>query len=93
MNHSAVLDEINQIFLANLPTLRSGRYKGEYKVDDSPVTEADVWLENLIGSHLGKRMPGLRVIGEESSISNGKPTTVIWPSLIRSTARRIFALA
>ena len=66
MNYAALLDEINQLILANLPTLQASRYKVTYKSDGSPVTEADVWLEQLIGSHLEKRMPGLRLIGEES---------------------------
>ena len=66
MNCSALFDEINQLILENLPTLQVSRYKVTYKSDGSPVTEADVWLEQLIGSHLEKRLPGLRLIGEES---------------------------
>lgn len=66
MNCSVLFNEINQLILENLPALQASRYKVKYKADGSPVTEADVWLEKLIGSHLGKRLPGLRLIGEES---------------------------
>lgn len=66
MNCSALFDEINQLILENLPTLQASRYKVTYKADGSPVTEADVWLEQLLGSYLQKRLPGLQLIGEES---------------------------
>ena len=66
MNCSALFDEINQLIFENLPILQASRYKVKYKADGSPVTEADVWLEKLIGLHLEKRLPGLRLIGEES---------------------------
>jgi myo-inositol-1(or 4)-monophosphatase len=66
MNCSALFDEINDLIVQNLPTIQASRYKVKYKADGSPVTEADVWVEQLIGSHLKQRLPGLRLIGEES---------------------------
>ncbi len=50
-----------------LPTLIDQRYAITYKPDGSPVTDADLLVEREVGALLAERLPGIAVIGEESS--------------------------
>lgn len=49
-----------------LPRVLSMRYDIVWKQDGSPVTSADVWIENEIREVLLSRLPGLAFIAEES---------------------------
>lgn len=66
MNYSPIFDEIGMLVIESLPALELSRYDIEYKADGSPVTKADVLLEKLIRTHLEKKLPDLRFVGEES---------------------------
>jgi myo-inositol-1(or 4)-monophosphatase len=66
MNTLQLLDEVIELVNKNLPTILAQRYDITYKPDNSPVTAADVSMENLIHSFLKERMPALTFIGEET---------------------------
>ena len=66
INISALLDEVRQLVAVSLPALQAKRYDIRYKTDGSPVTSADVLMENLIRSFLEERLSGLQFVGEES---------------------------
>lgn len=50
----------------SLPDLLARRYDISWKTDGSPVTQADLLLEQRLTAWLGERLPGLCLIGEES---------------------------
>lgn len=49
-----------------LPQVLENRYDITYKSDGSPVTSADVLLENILRNYLISEIPNLTFIGEES---------------------------
>jgi myo-inositol-1(or 4)-monophosphatase len=61
-----VLMTIRESVLASLPRLQQLRYEITWKPDGSPVTAADVFLEQQISTILQKEIPGIVFIGEES---------------------------
>lgn len=58
-----------------LPLWKSG-LQVDRKADESPVTEADRRGEALILEELGKRFPGVHVVGEEDCSEFGTPEAV-----------------
>lgn len=60
------LDEAKNLIIQTLPEVQAGRYRITYKEDDSPVTEADKLLENILRRFLEQKFPGLQFVGEES---------------------------
>lgn len=67
----SLLREVISIVYAELPQLLVRRFDVRWKPDGSPVTAADVYLEERISSFLCARIDGLEVIGEESWTYNG----------------------
>jgi myo-inositol-1(or 4)-monophosphatase len=61
-----LLREVQDVVRAALPELLARRYDISWKADGSPVTQADLWLEQRLADLLGARLPGLTLIGEES---------------------------
>lgn len=61
-----VLVEASALVLASLPEIQRLRYSIQYKPDNSPVTEADKFIEAKVSEFLKKRIPGLTFVGEES---------------------------
>jgi myo-inositol-1(or 4)-monophosphatase len=61
-----VLREVRDLVLGSLPQLNAMRYDIAWKPDGSPVTKADIFLENEIAGLLQRKIPGIRFIGEES---------------------------
>jgi myo-inositol-1(or 4)-monophosphatase len=61
-----LLREVRGVIEQVLPTVLARRYDISWKADGSPVTEADIFLENCLADWLGERLPGLNLIGEES---------------------------
>ena len=61
-----LLTEARDLVTGALPQVQAMRYDITWKPDGSPVTAADVFLETEIGALLAARIPGLRLIGEES---------------------------
>lgn len=49
-----------------MPRVQEMRYDIVWKVDGSPVTAADIFLEREVGALLQRAIPGLRLVGEES---------------------------
>lgn len=61
-----LLGEVRVFITEMLPHLLEHRYDIRWKADGSPVTEADLFLEQRLADWLGERLPGLTLIGEES---------------------------
>lgn len=61
-----LLQGVRALVRDSLPALLERRFDLRWKPDGSPVTEADILLENRLAAWLGERLPGLRLIGEES---------------------------
>ena len=66
-----LLGEVRSLVAESLPTLLERRYDIVWKPDGSPVTEADIYLENRLTDWLGERLPGLCLVGEESYCETG----------------------
>ncbi|MEW9853598.1 inositol monophosphatase family protein [Novosphingobium sp. M1R2S20] len=68
MSHdiAALLDGVRALVNDALPLLEARRYDITLKADGSPVTQADIFLEDKLTSWLAERLPGLVVIGEET---------------------------
>ncbi len=62
----ALLQSVADLVTANLPTILAGRRDITWKPDGSPVTTADVFVEQLVRDHLSARLPDLSFVGEES---------------------------
>ena len=63
---ASLLKAVRVLVDASLPDLLERRFDIRWKADGSPVTEADLLLEQRLTTWLGERLPGLRIIGEES---------------------------
>jgi myo-inositol-1(or 4)-monophosphatase len=61
-----ILQRVQQLVQDTLPALQERRYHVTWKLDGSPVTAADVFLENAIRDWLTHEIPELCFIGEES---------------------------
>lgn len=61
-----LLDDAHDFVAHMLPALQARRYDVEWKEDGSPVTQADIFLEQQLTQWLAARLPGLTLIGEET---------------------------
>lgn len=61
-----LLSRIRELVLTSLPRMQEMRYDITWKLDGSPVTAADIFLEQEIAALLRRELPGLRFVGEES---------------------------
>lgn len=68
-----LLSRIRDLVLTSLPRMQEMRYDITWKPDGSPVTAADVFLEQEIAALLRRELPGLRFVGEESWIPQALP--------------------
>ncbi|GEM_PF-388733 len=62
----ALLDDAHGFILETLPDLLARRHEVSWKADGSPVTQADIILEQRLGAWLAARLPDIALIGEES---------------------------
>lgn len=62
----ALMRGLMELIRTNYEAIEAARYDISIKTDGSPVTAADVLIENLIRTYLAKRIPQLAFIGEES---------------------------
>ncbi|WP_164527809.1 inositol monophosphatase family protein [Georhizobium profundi] len=62
----SLLQQLRHVVEGSLPALQERRFDITWKPDGSPVTAADVYLEDLIRDWLTNALPGLCFIGEES---------------------------
>jgi myo-inositol-1(or 4)-monophosphatase len=62
----SLLKEVVALILHELPAIEVRRYDVTWKADGSPVTAADIYLEDKISALLKSRLPNLTFIGEES---------------------------
>lgn len=67
----ALLDGAQAFILETLPDLVARRHEVSWKADGSPVTQADLLLEQRLGAWLDARLPGIILIGEESYAPEG----------------------
>lgn len=63
---NSVLRQVSQLVAEALPELQAHRYDITWKPDGSPVTAADIVLEDRIATFLKGRIGALDFIGEES---------------------------
>lgn len=61
-----LLNEICDLIEVNLASILSTRYNIMIKEDGTPVTESDIYIENLIQEYIRNRLPDAVFIGEES---------------------------
>lgn len=61
-----ILRDVSQLVIDEMANLMERRYDVSWKEDGSPVTAADVYLEQAISVFLRDRIEGLVFIGEES---------------------------
>lgn len=64
-----LLTEVRRLVMDAVPRIQSMRHDIVWKPDGSPVTSADIWLENEVRDLVNSRLPNLVFIGEESWIS------------------------
>jgi myo-inositol-1(or 4)-monophosphatase len=70
MNINSLLNKIVSQIELNLNEILSRRYDFTIKVDGSPVTAADFYVEKFLHEFLKNTIPDLKFIGEESFDSN-----------------------
>ncbi len=61
-----LLNEICNLILDNLSSINTNRYEITYKADGTPVTSADIFLEQLVKDFIQDRLQEVVFIGEES---------------------------
>ncbi len=66
MNPIELIKNCENLVYDSLSQMLAQRYEITYKPDGSPVTTADVLMENIIKKYLTTQIPNLRFIGEES---------------------------
>jgi myo-inositol-1(or 4)-monophosphatase len=64
---ASCLDDVHQLIVDLLPRVLDQRYSIRYKEDTSPVTAADLLIEQEVGDLLARSLPGVTVLGEESA--------------------------
>lgn len=65
-NLPELLSRLEKFIKLQLPDLQARRYDIIWKADGSPVTAADIFLEDAIRNFLARELPGMSFIGEES---------------------------
>jgi|SRR5690554_2880970 len=50
----------------NMPKIQEGRFDIEIKPDGSPVTQSDVYVENLVKKYVEEKLPEVTFVGEEN---------------------------
>lgn len=62
----AILVGARDLVWSSLPKIQSLRYDITWKPDGSPVTAADIYLENTISKYITEKIPGVSFVGEET---------------------------
>lgn len=62
----SLMHEIIKLVYDHMDEIQANRYDIKIKPDGSPVTTADIFVENLISSFLKQKIPNLTFVGEES---------------------------
>jgi myo-inositol-1(or 4)-monophosphatase len=82
-NLAPLLQDVRELIRDALPSLLERRYDISWKADGSPVTEADLFLEQRLNAWLGERLPGLELVGEESyRAENAAPAREGWIAVL-----------
>lgn len=72
----SLMTDLSDLVMTSMPEIEKRRYDVAWKADGSPVTAADIYLENIIQRFLEERIEGLIFIGEESysslAVSDGE---------------------
>lgn len=61
-----MMEQVCDLVIANLERINSTRYDIEIKKDGTPVTQSDLYVEQLIRNEIRKLIPDATFIGEES---------------------------
>ena len=78
---SLLLRDISALISEELPNLQERRYNISWKDDGSPVTDADIYLENAIETVLRSRIGEIEFIGEETW-KEGIAANVEWRAVL-----------
>lgn len=62
----ALMSDMSAAIMGNMPEVQKRRYDVAWKADGSPVTAADIYLEDIIRAFLNERIANLAFVGEES---------------------------
>jgi myo-inositol-1(or 4)-monophosphatase len=65
-NLRPLLDNVSELVMAHLSDILARRDRVSWKDDGSPVTAADIYVEDLVRSCLAACLPELSFVGEES---------------------------
>jgi myo-inositol-1(or 4)-monophosphatase len=76
-----LLSEVRIAVTAMLPDIMARRSDVRWKPDGSPVTAADLFVEEQLSDFLRLRLPGLVVQGEESWVT-GQPPAERWVAVL-----------
>jgi len=76
-----VLRSASELITTLLPEIRRQRYNVTWKSDGSPVTSADVMLEQKLTHFLESKIPNIQVVGEET-YRNGTPISKDWVAVL-----------
>lgn len=61
-----LLESVQRLVATHLPDVLARRHDVRFKEDGSPVTAADIFLEQLLRGRLEQALPDLHFVGEES---------------------------
>lgn len=81
MDVTPILEDAWDMIRANLPQTLALRHEITWKPDGSPVTRADYLHEELLGSFLRARLPGVSLVAEES-YAVGMPLDAEWTAVL-----------
>lgn len=62
----SLMADLSELIMKSLPEVKQRRYDVAWKEDGSPVTAADIYLEDVIRRFLEDRIANLAFVGEES---------------------------
>lgn len=77
MSATRIFERVKGLITDCLPAVQSMRYEVNWKEDGSPVTRADLLLEDRISALLRSELPNVQIIGEETWI-NGEVDAEGW---------------
>ncbi|MCB4768351.1 hypothetical protein LGR54_07025 [Ancylobacter sp. Lp-2] len=82
MNITSVLESVIDRVTTILPEIYARRFDVEWKPDGSPVTKADVLVEQEVTTLLRSAIPGITVLGEETFVDGMAGSADGWVAVL-----------